>query len=295
MWPRMRPMPAIQGRAAAFGPVSSGGPAACQFYRCPALDSLRTSDAYPPASSPPFRVEPLPAKISVTQTRALAGPQPIHGPSVPAESSPAQSDQGPPDNGRQTAGPAILGKQVEVLLGVAGDEPAAASFRIPCSGIAAVLGNPGSGKSNALRALVALNPGQPWRRHHGPPQAAGDFWAAMLRQAESGTLPRETTLLVDDVDQLAPAVLRDLGQLNALGHAMVIAAAYSPLLLQRVPLIMNARASGVGLLLGPRSMADGDLFGIRFDIESHPPPGRGSLISGGRSFPVQVAWAGGDK
>lgn len=94
------------------------------------------------------------------------------------------------------------------------------------------------------------------------------------------------------MDLLAPPAARDLGQLNALGYPAVVTAAYSPALLQRVPLIMNSRASGIGLLLCPRSAADGDLFGSRFEIEASPPAGRGVLISAGRSCPLQVAWAG---
>jgi S-DNA-T family DNA segregation ATPase FtsK/SpoIIIE len=166
------------------------------------------------------------------------------------------------------------------------------SLRIPGSGVIAILGNPGSGKSNTLLALAALNPAQEWCTSPVPPEDAGDFWKDVLGQAEGGGLPRETVLLVDDVDLLAPPTVRALEQVNALGYSLMVTAAYSPMLFQRVPLVMNARAAGVGLLLGPRSMADGDLFGVRFEVEASPPPGRGVLISGGRSSPLQVAWAG---
>jgi S-DNA-T family DNA segregation ATPase FtsK/SpoIIIE len=114
----------------------------------------------------------------------------------------------------------------------------------------------------------------------------------VLLQSEGGVLPRETVLLVDDVDLLGPLEWRALEQLNALGHSLVVAAAYSPVLIQRVPLMMGARASGVGLLLGPRSFADGDFYGVRFEVEPHSPPGRGVLISRGMSLALQVAWGG---
>jgi S-DNA-T family DNA segregation ATPase FtsK/SpoIIIE len=102
-------------------------------------------------------------------------------------------------------------------------------------------------------------------------------------------------LLVDDVDLLGPPAWKALEQLNALGHSLVVAAAYSPALIQRVPLMMGARTSGVGLLLGPRSSADGDFYGVRFEVEPHSPPGRGVLISSGTSQALQVAWAGAEE
>jgi S-DNA-T family DNA segregation ATPase FtsK/SpoIIIE len=113
----------------------------------------------------------------------------------------------------------------------------------------------------------------------------------LVLEAEAGGLPQEAVLLVDDVDLLSPPAVQKLGQLNALGLTVVATAVYSPMLLQRVPLVMNARAAGVGLLLGPRSAADGDLFGVRFEIEPNSPPGRGILVSNGSSCPLQVAWA----
>lgn len=291
MWPRMSSLPSAEGRAVAFGPVSGGGPAICQFYRSAAPG--RRDDGgpeYPASRVPPLRVEPLPALITVRQVGAMALPAVAQPPSdqIPAGRSPSASDRG-------RGNTQIHAVQRDKLLGVAGDEVAAAFFRVPGNAVVAVLGSPGSGKSNTLRALQALNPSQPWCAHQGPPHSAEEFWAGILRQAEDGSLLRETTLLVDDADQLPPPALRDLDHLHSLGHSLVVSAAYSPMLFQRVPLMMTARASGVGLLLGPRSMADGDLFGVRFDVESNAPPGRAVLISGGRAVSFQVAWAGTDE
>ena len=288
MWPRMPATADVKGRAVALGPVSGGAPAVCQFYSRPASDAAYRSDApYRPAASPPFRVEPLPAKITVRQIQALMAPA---GKEPPPEQSPPgqQPVGGTPGPGRSR----LAVRQRDVVLGVAGEEPAAASFRLPGKGVIAILGSPGSGKSNTLHALAALNPGQAWGICPVPPEDAGDFWMDLLVQAEGGGVPRETVLLVDDVDFLAPPALRALDQLNALGHSLAVTAAYSPMLVQRVPLVMTARAGGVGMLLGPRSMADGDLFGVRFEVETDAPPGRGVLISGGRSCALQVAWAG---
>jgi S-DNA-T family DNA segregation ATPase FtsK/SpoIIIE len=171
---------------------------------------------------------------------------------------------------------------------------------MPGGGLFAVLGNPGGGRSNTLHAFKALNATKLWHACPSPSgaagqaEAAGNFLKRLLNRAEAGALSREGVLLVDDVDLLAPPALRDLERLNALGCSVVVSAAYSPVLLQHVPLLMNARLAGAGLLLAPRSTADGDLFGIRLETEPDPPPGRGVLISDGRSCPVQVAWAGAD-
>lgn len=288
LWPRMPAVPAVKGRAVAFGPVSGGNPVACQFYRTPDLQAGtgRRGAGYPPAASTPFRIEPLPAKITVRQVAAVMS---AAGTPQRALRSP---DQDPPGGTHCSALSEPPRRSRNVILGVAGDEPAPASLRMPGSGVTAILGNPGSGKSNTLLALAALNPGQQWCTCPVPAESAEDFWRDLLMQAESGGLSRETVLLVDDVDLLALPALRALEQLAALGHSLMVTAAFSPILFQRVPLVMNARGAGAGLLLGPRSLADGDLFGVRFEVESNAPPGRGVLISGGRSCPVQVAWAG---
>ena len=180
----------------------------------------------------------------------------------------------------------------DVLLGVAGDELDPVFVHVPPGGTFAVLGGPGSGKTNFLRALQALNAGADAWVHPGKVSDPAEFWKGALEKARQGTLPRSAALLVDDIDLMAAGTLRDLSELHSLGHGVVFTASYSPLLIQRVPLAMDARAAGRGLLLAPRSMSEGDLFGIRFEIEPNPPPGRGVLIARGKSSAVQVAWEG---
>ncbi|MDQ0800622.1 FtsK/SpoIIIE domain-containing protein [Arthrobacter sp. SLBN-112] len=286
-WPRMPSIPAVAGRAVVFGPAADGGPAVCQFYRQPFVgpgQPCAGRSAYLPASSPPFRVEPLPAKITTGEVAARAG-------GTPSGTAGSRTD---PRNGQPGAAraSAASGQARAVLLGVAGDELEATALRIPPSGVVAVLGAPESGKSNVLSAMKRLNPDKKWCSSPPPHEAEGDFWKDVLQQAEAGALPPETLLLVDDIDLLDPPAVKDLGHLNALGYSLVVTAGYGPVLPQRVPLILNARAAGLGLLLCPRSMADGDLFGVRFEVEANPPPGRGILISAGRSCPLQVGWAG---
>ncbi|WP_026264254.1 FtsK/SpoIIIE domain-containing protein [Arthrobacter sp. 135MFCol5.1] len=281
-WPRMPSVPPVAGRAVAFGPAAAGGPTVCQFYReslaghghpSPCRDGL-------PAASPPFRVEPLPAMITAGEVTARAGR------STAFRTGAENGQTGTADASAGT------GQAGAVLLGVAGDELDAIAVRIPAGAVMAVLGVPESGKSNVLHAIKTLNASKGVLSSPVPHMKAGNLWRGVLEQATAGEISPDTLLLVDDVDLLDPAAVKDLGHLCGLGYSMVVTARYSPLLPQRVPLIMNARAAGLGLLMCPRTMAEGDLFGVRFEVEANPPPGRGILISEGRSCALQVGWAG---
>jgi len=285
-WPRMPSTPPVEGRAVAFGPAADGGPAVCQFYQQPLAGPGQAGpgEIGLPAAFPPFRVEPLPAMITTSEVAALAVPAASRKPAPRTGSREGQAAAA------RTS--AVTSQSRAVLLGVAGDELEATALRIPAGGVMAVLGAPGSGKSNLLHAMKTLNPDKEWCSSPVPPKSSGDFWKGVLQQAEAGDLSPDTLLLVDDIDLLDLPAVKDLGHLNALGHSLVVTAGYSPVLPQRVPLIMNARAAGLGLLLCPRSISDGDLFGVRFEVEANPPPGRGMLVSAGRSCALQVGWAG---
>jgi DNA segregation ATPase FtsK/SpoIIIE, S-DNA-T family len=137
-----------------------------------------------------------------------------------------------------------------------------------------------------------MNPaGGPWLRS-GDGSDTTYFWQQTLATAAAGGLQRGTVALVDDADLLPAETLELVSQLNALGCAVVLTANYSPLLLQRLPLVMKSRTSGMGVLLAPRSLQDGDIFGIRFEVEANPPPGRGVLTCRGGASSIQVGWAG---
>ena len=167
-----------------------------------------------------------------------------------------------------------------------------AAYAVLSGGTFAVLGGQGSGKTNFLQTLQTLNPDADRWIHPGRMSDPGELWKETLKKAREGRLPGKAVLLVDDIDLLAAGPLRDISDLHALGHAVIFTANYSPLLIQRVPLAMDARAAGTGLLLSPRSTSEGDLYGVRFEIEPNPPAGRGVLIARGKSSAVQVAWTG---
>lgn len=284
-WPRIPAVPAVKGRAVAFGPISGGEAAICQLYNMAdcgasmgeALTGDESTNTPPPATPRPFRVEPLPALVTVADVRCIAA----------RHSAPRWKDPAPGGTmGAGRPGPRDL------LLGLAGNELDPEYFRLAASTVFTVLGHPATGKSNVLRALQALNPDNRAWLYPGDGSDAVAFWKREHAKASTGELPRESILLADDADLLPAAAIRYLSELHALGHAVVLTANYSPLLLQRVPLVMESRTAGAGLLLAPRSLAEGDVFGVRFEVEPNPPPGRGVLISAGRSVAVQTGWAG---
>jgi S-DNA-T family DNA segregation ATPase FtsK/SpoIIIE len=80
-------------------------------------------------------------------------------------------------------------------------------------------------------------------------------------------------------------------ELNALGWAVVLTASFGPGLQQRVPLTLQARGRGSGILIGPRGLADADLFCIRIEPELNPPAGRAVVVANGRAAAVQLAIA----
>jgi len=54
-------------------------------------------------------------------------------------------------------------------------------------------------------------------------------------------------------------------------------------------LLPEVSRDGIGILLGATSPGDGDVLGVRLEIDSTRSPGRGHLVVDGRSTPVQVA------
>jgi S-DNA-T family DNA segregation ATPase FtsK/SpoIIIE len=164
-------------------------------------------------------------------------------------------------------------------------------MRLPRGAVVAVLGNVGSGKSSFLASLPALNPSVSGWLHPGPEPGPAGFWTEVHRDAVEGRLPGDAVLLVDDADMLPATCHQQLAELNTRGWAVIFSAAFSPSLLQRVPLALAARSGGRGILIAPRSPLDGDIFGVRIELDSHPPPGRALLVADGTAMPVQLAVA----
>jgi S-DNA-T family DNA segregation ATPase FtsK/SpoIIIE len=139
-----------------------------------------------------------------------------------------------------------------------------------------------------LAALPAMNPAGAWLSPQ-PGIEPGQYWSAVHASALAGTLDRTAIALADDADLLPPEANSNLAALNCLGWRVVLAAGFGPGFGQRVTLAGIARSQGRAVLIRPRGLSDGDMFGVRFEPEQNPPPGRAVVISDGRATPVQLA------
>ncbi|MFF2315661.1 FtsK/SpoIIIE domain-containing protein [Arthrobacter sp. NPDC058097] len=272
VWPTMPAVPAVPGRAVAWGALSAGRQAVCQLYApgrgragC-GRSTILSNPMQGPVRVKPFRVDPLPARLSVADV--LSRMRGTEGAAQPVR-------------------PAVR----RLVVGVGGDEPAPADVRLPQGAVLAVLGSAGSGKSSFLASLPALNPLVSGWLRPGPVASPGDFWTNIHRDAVEGRLPGDAILLVDDADMLPASSQQHLVELNSRGWAVIFSAAFSQSLMQRVPLALAARSGGRGFLIAPRSPLDGDIFGLRIEPDSHPPPGRALLVADGAAMPVQLAAA----
>ncbi|MET3919681.1 FtsK/SpoIIIE domain-containing protein [Arthrobacter sp. UYEF20] len=298
-WPRLPALPALPGRVAVFGAFTGNAAAAGragQLYEAPPPGLLTSPESS--LRQVPFRAEALPQRVSVSDVLARAGaPAPAgHRPAdPPAGRRHADPPAGPrpadPPADASVEGRARAGSRapVSLCLGVGGDDLRPVSLTLPAGSVLAVLGGPSSGKTSLLAALPGLNPsGGGWLH----PRAGGDpadFWAGTHAQARAGTLNRAAVLVADDLDLQSEETNRELLSLNSLGWTVILAAGFSPALQQRVPLAHCARSHGKGVLICPRSLMDGDLFGVRFELEASPPAGRAVVISDGQAMAVQLA------
>ncbi|MDD1477037.1 FtsK/SpoIIIE domain-containing protein [Arthrobacter sp. H16F315] len=269
-WPRLPAGGTAGDRVVVFGPMSvspspSGHVGQLFGPRPPAVGGEACLSRIRP-----FRIEPLPPRVTVSEVHARSGP-------AGAGSSGATHRPGPAASSGQ------------LCLGVQGDELCAVGIPLPPGAVLAVLGGHLSGKSSLLSALPGLNPTATWLR---PPSATDleGYWAGTYDAALAGALDPAAVLLADDLDLQSAETNRRLVLLNNLGWRVVLTAGFNPAIRQRVPLTQNAAGYGRGVLLAPRSVLDGDLFGVRFDLEPSPPPGRAVLISEGRARAVQLAF-----
>jgi S-DNA-T family DNA segregation ATPase FtsK/SpoIIIE len=155
--------------------------------------------------------------------------------------------------------------------------------------VLAVLGGTASGKSSLLAALPGLNPSAGGWLVPGLGADPEQYWSQTHARAVAGTLDRDAAALVDDIDLQSTETNARLLGLNSLGWTVIMAAGFGPALDRRVPLALHARSQGRAILLRPRSLMDGELFGVRFELEHSPPPGRAVVISDGRAAAVQLA------
>ena len=264
-WPRIPDVPRIRGRAVVFGPLTGSPGSVAQFYA--AAGTAAKTATVKELAARPFRIEALPTHLSASDVQVRLAASPL--------SAGAATGSGT--------------KHRSIVIGIGGDELLPATVRLQSGCVLPVLGGPASGKSSLLAAIPQLNPHVPEWLFPGAGDAADNYWAGLRVRADAGELSRDAVLLVDDADMLTPEATRHLMDLHSLGWTVLLTAGFSPTLVQRVPLAAHARGHGNGILIAPRNIMDGDFFGVRFEVDSNPPPGRAILISGGRATPVHLA------
>jgi S-DNA-T family DNA segregation ATPase FtsK/SpoIIIE len=268
-WPRLPDVAAVRGRAVVFGAFTGSQGSAAQFYAA-ALAGMTSPAAVREPAARPFRIEALPTRVSVSDVLARVGTLSTC-----------------PRNREADAG--SVNKNRKIFIGVGGDELDPAVVRLPPGSVLPVLGGPSSGKSSLLAAIPPLNTDVPGWFFPGPRDIPANYWADVLAGADSGGPNNDSILLVDDADMQTPEANRHLTALHGLGFTIMLTAGFSPTLSQRVPLAAHARGQGTGILIAPRNIMDGEFFGIRFEVEANPLPGRAVLIAEGRTTPVQLA------
>jgi len=245
-----------------------------------ALAERRRADPPPPPGLRPFRVDVLPARVTLDEARELL--------------------DAPPPSAHWA------------LVGVGGDELTAYGVDLARVGPGFVIGGPArSGRSTALLAAAAsfLHAGtevvvlaprpSPLRELVGAPGVVAVSTAADPRPEELAELLNGVTgplaLLVDDAELLHPSdaqpllqqVLRDG---RDVGHVLVLAGTTEDLVGAFRGFTVDARKSRTGMILSPESHAQGDLLGVRLPRSAafSGPPGRALLVQGGSAVLVQV-------
>lgn len=276
-WPRIPDLDPVPGRAWTMGSFVGGSAAAAQFRSPPVLGTWPFR-RLAPATSPPFRVRPLPGTVTRQQFHAamantFGAPQNPDVAPVPRMVTPSGTSAGP----------------LDLWVGLGGDDAVPIALPLPPGGICTVLGGRLSGKSSLLAALRELNPGVPWIASNDTrsPEA---FLAAAAAAAEAGTLDSSSVLQLDDADQLGADGRRILAFLKDKVRGLVLTATSGPTLVQRLPLAVEAQSSGAGAVLMPRSPLDGDFFNIRLEADPGAGAGRGYIVQHGRLQPFQAAY-----
>ncbi len=259
MWPKRPEMDLLPGRAFVQGRISTLAGAVAQTSAVASTDFARYVSRLP-ADSPirPPRVEPLPRAVT---TESL-------------------------DTTVQN------GLSALISIGLGGDELETVKMTVSPRGVTAVLGGPGTGKTNFLN-LFRTNVPDHWTllSPHGQ-QDPVRYWSTIDAQAFNDLTPAQGALaLVDDADRLPPEVHQKLVQLHQAGVSVIFTAMPSPTLISKIPLAMEARSSGTGLVLCARQSSDADFFGIRLEFEGRLPPGRAHVIVSGEVEEVQLALA----
>ena len=196
-----------------------------------------------------------------------------------------------------------------LLLGVGGDDVGPLALDPAEDGpVVLVAGHPRSGRSTTLLTLAGslTRTGRPVvvvTARRSPLEllsdALGQFrpgdgvaLTAVLADARQRGTP--AVVVVDDVElvdrtSVETELVDLLARAESSGELCLLAGSTPDLVARFSGVGVEARRRGVGVLLGPVSPLDGDLFGVRVPRRPERRPGRGLLVRRGEMVPVQVA------
>ena len=176
------------------------------------------------------------------------------------------------------------GRTIHIPIGVGGDDLSPVHLSLPPRTAGLIVGGAGTGKSQTLDLIAAQAPRSVHCLHPGPEADPFSYWRRPeLAQQTAGSL-----LLVDDVDLLPREIAQQLAAMVAAGARAVFSATPSPSLITN-PALTAVRVNPLGIVLGPHAPADGEVFGLRLEVNGTPPPGRGVLLEKRRSTEIQIA------
>ena len=195
-----------------------------------------------------------------------------------------------------------------VLLGVGGDHLAPLGLSPERDGRRWIVsGGNGAGVSTALAAIAADVLSHDHRvavvaARQGPWGALRDD--ARVTWCDDPTQPGallalkrsvpDLAVLVDNADELLGSTIESaLKQVSTLvdhdGGLIVGGANAGALSVQYRGFAVDLARHRTGIMLGPASLAEADLFGVRVPVDRVAPPGRGYLVRGGAATALQVA------
>ncbi|MCH6469654.1 FtsK/SpoIIIE domain-containing protein [Sinomonas terrae] len=260
-WPRLSSGPGGRMRGIATGLLECEEPVLVECFTGPS--PVRPASWASGPSTPALRILPLPVSVMATEmaetARERSGPE-----------------------------PQAQGKQRRLAIGLHGDRGDPLSVALGPGEILLALGRPGAGKTAFLEALPSMNPAVgPWFSGRNTQQALTDA----IRSARAGEGP---LLLLDNADGMG--ALEDQAIRLALeeGVSVIATAGYGTSIAGRLPPALRAQAIGTatGIAIGPRSPADGDLFGVRLEPLEQFVPGRAIAVVRGHQAEVQLGWLG---
>lgn len=172
-----------------------------------------------------------------------------------------------------------------IPVGLGGDDLSTQYLAMPERAVALIIGPPRSGRSHALELIARQAPSALRCVRPGRGQEPAAFW----REAAANGVTSQDLLLIDDADQLPRETHQYLAQLAAAGARVILALSPSLALIPSIPLAASVRTQPLGLVLGARSPSDGDIFGLRLDVDGAGPVGRGFLVDSRGALEVQIA------